>query len=346
MNPITNDTVMDFIRMLVNLGGVDLLKEPEMVILGPNGELRQVNDGDKLKPVQIIVPGMIKDDNNFLFNPLKTVEGNNPAYNWFYTSRGNNIAAVTKQIMVQIVGLAIEKETKNYEMLPLITEISDQCDKQVQQDLLKLNSADILRIFYNKKIKTAEAQTMLFTDEIEVQHKFRKRSWMIIRKIFKTIFELDNDDMTMSAYRYRAVILNIPEIDAKLHVIAKLITKLEKWGHLVGVEFEPAKFEEHLKNLESYSRMYAWFTARSVNDKAIISNQQRAAGLPLLPQSVKTDDTTIKLNSGMAPMPTQPMVAYPPMTAYPTNTYAPMTATPYTTMSAIPMVEHDRITLS
>ena len=341
MNPITNDTVMDFIRMLVNLGGVDLLKEPEMVILDPNGELRKVTAGDSTKPVQIIVPGMVKDDNNFLFNPLKTVEGNNPAYNWFYTSRGNNIAAVTKQIMLQIIGLAIEKETKGYEMLPLITEISDQCDKQVQQDLMKLNAADILRIFYNKKIKTAEAQTMLFTDEIEVQHKFRKRSWTTIRKIFKTIFELDKDDMTMSAYRYRAIVLNIPEIDAKLHVIAKLIAKLDKWGQLVGVNFEPEKFEEHLKNLEAYSRMYAWFTARSVNDQAIISNQQRSAGLPLLPQSVKTDDTTIKLNSGLMPLQNQPMVAYPAMTAYP-----PMTAAPYTTMSAIPMVEHDRITLS
>ena len=332
MGPITNDTALEFIRMLVNLGGIDMLKEPEMLILNPEGEPRCVADGDKNKPIQIIVSGMVKDDNNFLFNPLKTVEGNNPAYTWFYTSRGNNVANATKMIMTHIIGLAVAKETADYETLSLITEISDQCDKQVQQDLLKINASDILRIFYNKKIKTAEAQTLLFSDEIEVQYKLRKKSWNIIRKIFKTIFELDSDEVSMSKLKYRAIILNIPEIDAKLHVISKLIAKLEPWGKLIGINFEAAKFEEHLQNLEAYSRIYAWFTARSINDQAVISNQPRSAGLPLKPQ-IKEDSNVIHLNNaspGVQPM-MAPMQAYAPMTAYPQT---PMVA--YPTPAPIP----------
>lgn len=353
MGPITNDTALDFIRMLVNLGGIDFLKEPEMIILNPQGEARRVADGDKSMPIQIIVPGMVKDDNNFLFNPLKSVEGRNPAYTWFYTSRGNNIAMITKAIMVRLITLAAAKETADYESLKLITDISGSCDEQMVQELSKieLNPADILRIFYDKTIKTAEAQTLLFTDEIETKHKFRRKTWNVLHKIFRTIFELDKDEMTMSKYRYRAVILNIPEIDAKLHVIAKLIRKLEPWAKVIDVTFEPDKFDEHLKNLEAYSRMYAWFTARSINGEMILNNRERSAGLPLLPQSVKTDDTTIKLNS--TPQPVQqiatpaPMTAYPQMAAYPGQMTAyPMTAYGGSTMSAIPMVEHDRIALS
>ena len=347
MGPITNETAFDFIRMLVNIGGVDLLKEPEMLILNPQGEPRMVSDGDRKKPIQIIVPGMVKDDNNYLFNPLKSVEGNNPAYNWFYTSRGNNIAMVTKQIMVRLITLAAAKETADYESLQLITEISEQCDEQMVQELekVKLSPADILRIFYDKKIKTAEAQTMLFSDEMETQYKLRKKTWTVLRKIFKTIFELDNDEMTMSKYRYRAIILNIPEIDAKLHVIAKLIAKLEPWSKVIGISFEPEKFEEHLKNLEAYSRMYAWFTARSINGEMVLNNQERSAGLPLRPQT-QDNGTTIKINPPMMAPTIPPMTACPPMTAYPNTMQAYPAMTAYGTTAIVPgIVEHDRIAL-
>lgn len=352
MGPITNDTVMEFIRMLVNLGGVDFLKEPEMLILNKEGEPRCIPDGDKQKPIQIIVPGMLKDDNNFLFNPFKTVEGNNPAYNWFYMSRGSNVAVITKMIMMKLIELATAKETADYESLQLIADLSSACDEQMQAELKKINAADILRVFYNKKTKTAEAQTGLFTDEIETQYKLRKKSWTTIRTIFKTIFELQDEDLTMGKFHYRAIILNIPEIDAKLHVISKLIKKLEPWSKIIGVVFEPDKFEEHLQNLEVYSRMYAWFTVRSVNNQDVISNQERSSGLPLKPASVQSDDNRIKIdNPPVYPQPVQ-------MQAQPMSPYGTMT--PYGTMSpygapmnaygvqAIPVaqpgvVEHERI---
>ena len=328
MGPITNDTVMDFIRQLVNLGGVDFLKEPEMLILNRDGEPRCVSDGDKNKPIQIIVPGMLKDDNNFLFNPFKMVEGNNPAYVWFYTSRGSNIAVITKLIMAKLIELAVAKETTDYESLQLIADLSSVCDEQMQNELKKINAADILRVFYNKKNKTAEAQTGLFTDEIETQYKLRKKTWSTIRTIFKTIFELNEEDITMSKFRYRAIILNIPEIDAKLHVISKLIKKLEPWSKVIGVTFEADKFEEHLKNLEAYSRMYAWFTVRSVNNQDIISNQERSSGLPLKPESVQTENRNrIKIDNP----PVYPQPA--PVQAAPITPYGYGAVTPYGAVS-------------
>ena len=353
MTPITNDTVMDFIRMLINLGGIDFLKEPEMLILNKDGEPRCIDDGDKAKPIQIIVPGMVKDDNYFLFNPLKAVEGNNPAYVWFYMSRGSNIAVITKMIMLKLIELAVAKETADYESLQLIADLSSVCDEQMLTELTKINASDILRIFWNKRLKTAEAQTLLFSDEIETQYKLRKKSWTTIRKIFKTIFDL-GDDNTMSKFHYRAVILNIPEIDAKLHVISKLIKKLESWSQIIGVTFEADKFEEHLKNLETYARMYAWFTVRSVVGQNIISNQQKSSGLPLVPPKSADNDTTIKLGSPPVypqpvQMPQQPMTPYgTSMTPYPMTPYGMPQMSPYGSMG-IPMatqpqvVEHDRI---
>ena len=322
MNPITNETALEFIRLLTNLGGVDMLKEPEMIILDPEGNPRCVKDGDQLKPIQIIMSGMVKDDNNFLFNPFKSVEGNNPAYIWFYTSRCNNVAVVTKRIILALVERGVVKESTNdYEHLQLIADISEACDDKMLQELegAKLNAADILRVFYDKRIKTAEAQTLLFSDEIETQHKLRKKTWATIRKIFRTIFELGDDEMTMSGYQYRAKVMHIPEIDAKLHVLNQIIAKLEKWSHIVNVKFEPEVFSKHLENLEQYSRMFAWFTARSTKEgQTVISNQKKSEGLPLLIDRAQSD-TTIKLNGEL------PNLQKVPTTIDPSMTPAPMT---------------------
>ena len=326
MNPITNDTVLDFVRRLTNLGGIDYLKEPEMVILDQEGNPRCVTDGDKMKPIQIITSGIVKDENMFLFNPFKNVEGANPAFAWYYTSRGCNLAHLTKMLIAAVIKQAVAKETENYEILHLITEVSSACDEQMHAELMKINAADILRVFYNKKMKTAEAQTVLLTDEIETQYKLRKKSWQTIRKIFRTIFNINEDDTTMSAFKYRAKILGIPEIDAKCHLYGMLLTAMEPWQDLLEIKLEAQEYNAHLENLETYARMYAWFTARTVQEKTVISNQSKSDGLPLRPLEPKTDENTIKLSPASAaplsPMsPMSPMAPMAPMSGFAAPTY-------------------------
>ena len=304
MNPITNDTVLEFIRMLVNMGNIDFLKEPEMVILDKEGNTRMVKEGDKTKPIQLLMSGIVKDDNYFLYNPLKIVEGSNPASNWFWNSRCNNVAMLTQGIMAKVIQLGATKDMENYETLSLITEINDVCDEQLQKELFKINIADLLRFVYNKRFKTCEAQTLIFSDEAEQQYKLRKRSWTALRKIFRTIFGIGEEETTLSKYTYRATILSIPEIDARLHVIGNIITALEPWAKLINVELEAEKFNEHLKNLETYARMYAWFTARSVNGTMVVSNQSKNEQIKL-PTSEQKDDTVIKIPTNTLTPPPQ-----------------------------------------
>jgi len=281
MNEITNVDILKFLRLLCNIGGAFHLNEEKMIIEKNDGQACCVQEGDQVKPIQILFSGMVKDDDNAILNPFKMVEGNNPALNWFYQSRFTVISVLVKKMILRIVEVGYTKESEDYDLMRVLAKYSDQCDKTMVDELQKINASDYLRIFYNKKNKTAEAQTAIFTDMLESQHKFRKKTWKVLRDLFREVFQMGDAD-TMSKYTYRATILSIPEIDAKLHVMGMILKVIDPWcTTLLKTPLESEEFEKHLVNLETYARMYAWFTAKvDGNNNTIVDNHQ-ASGLPV-----------------------------------------------------------------
>lgn len=279
MNQLTNDDVQAFIKQLVTLGGIDHLDD-DWVILNDQNEPQCIQDGDKRKPIQILHSGMIKVDDNYIFNPLKTIEGNNPALTWFYSSRITIVACIVKQIILKLAELCVSKETENYDILPLVTGVSEFCDKQTLTELEKINGLDYLRLYYNRKTRTAEAQTMIFSDDAETQYKLRKKTWTVVRTLMRNLFKLQDNETTLSAYKYHATVLNLPEIDAKLHVLGQILEVIEEPAKLIGQDLHSKEFNQHLDNLEAYARIYAFFTAKTVQDKTVVTNHT-PSGLPV-----------------------------------------------------------------
>lgn len=333
MNQLTNDDVQAFIEMLVTFGGVNRL-DSNMVILEEDGSAHTIPDGDTNKPVQILHSGMIKDENNFIFNPLKMIEGSNPAFNWFYNSRIMILANIIREIIVNVVELSVSKETENYDILQLLTDVSESCDKLTVSELKNINAADYFRIFYNKKTKVAEAQTLLFSDEAETMYKLRKKSWVAVRNLMRNLFKLKTDETTLNAYRYHATILSVPELDAKLHVMSQVINLIDPWAKMIGYDLRGEEFKKHLDNLETYVRMFAWFTAKATIDapnKLVVSNHA-PGGLPIredisTPAPVSQPVATTPVPVATVPVMPTPgfgMVAAPaPQMMQMVNPYAP-----------------------
>ena len=71
MDTLTNNDVLDFIRLLTNLGNVYHLNETNMTIERSDGQQLCVSEGDKIKPIQILFNGMVRDNNYALLNPFK-----------------------------------------------------------------------------------------------------------------------------------------------------------------------------------------------------------------------------------------------------------------------------------
>ena len=319
MNQLTNQDVQEFIELLVTFGDVNRL-DANMIILDNDGSAHTIRDGEADKPVQILHNGMIKDDNNFIFNPFKMIEGNNPAFNWFYNSRMLILSNIIRKIILKVVELSVSKETENYDVLQLLTNVSESCDKLTLSELEEINALDYFRIFYNKKTKVAEAQTLIFSDEIEASHKLRKKTWTAVRNLMKNLFKLKDDETTLSAYSYHATILSIPELDAKLHVMLKVIEVMDPWAKMIGYDLRVEDFKKHLENLESYVRMFAWFTAKATTsspDELVVSNHA-PTGLP-----VRNDISIPASITPAAPVvPAAPVMPTPVPT--PMNTITPM----------------------
>ena len=349
MEQITHNDVQDFIKLLVTYGNLYYLDDDLVIHQELDGEKVTVLDEQKQKPLQILHTGMIKDENNFIFNPFKTIEGNNPGLNWFYTSRIMIASGMVKELILKLVELCASKDTKNYDILQLIDGVSELCDNDMLTEFKKITASDYLRIFYNRKVKTAEAQTAIFGDEIELQHKMRKKSWTVLRQLMRNLFKLGKDEYTLSNYKYRATILTIPEIDAKLHVLYMITELLYPWQDLIGQTFDLDGFKHHLENLETYARMCAWFTARTTNNQTVVTGStpqnlpiRQDVGIPALPGTpaaasvapvipsiaVSTPTPAPVVNSGIpALQPTYPQVPVAPMgimPATPVSTVAPV----------------------
>lgn len=321
MNTLTNQDVQDFIELLVTFGDVNRLGS-DMVILDIDGKPHMIRDGESDKPVQILHNGMIKDENNFIFNPFKMIDGFNPAFNWFYNSRILILSNIVKQIIIKAIELSVSKETEDYDILQLLTNVSESCDKLTISELSEINGADYFRITYNKKTKVADAQTLIFSDEIETTHKFRRKTWTAVRNLMRNLFKLKDDETSLSAYSYHATILSIPELDAKLHVIYNVISVLDPWAKLIGYDLRVEDFKKHLENLESYVRMFAWFTAKATSkdepNELVVSNNA-PTGLP-----VRNDISIPAVMPQVAPAVAPAMPQMPTPMPTPMNTISPM----------------------
>ena len=338
MNQLTNEDVQAFIELLVTFGGVNSL-DSNMVILEQDGTPHMIQDGDKSKPVQILHNGMVRDYNNYILNPLKMIEGSNPALNWFYMSRMLILSGIIKEIVLKVVELSVSKETENYDVLDLLNGVSESCDKLTISELAKINPADYFRIFYNKKTRTAEAQTMIFNDDIEAEKKLRKKTWVAVRNLMRNLFKLEKDETNLSKYSYHATILSFPEHDAKLHVMSQIIDLLDPWIKMVGHDLRGEEFKKHLENLESYVRMFAWFTAKNSQDKLVVSNHA-PAGLPVKQNTNPVIPSVPSVAPAVPVIPTAPAVPTVPVA---TPTYgipaAPSTVvSPFTPAPAYPQM--------
>lgn len=296
MADLTNQDVLDFIRQLVNLGNALHLEESNMTIINQKGEEVCVSEAGEVKPVQILFSGMVRDENKISLNPFKVVEGANTAQRWFYETRIAVIGTLLKKLIVRLVEIGATKDTEEYENISILEGISEVCDKTMVDELNKINVSDYLRIFYNKKNKTAEPQTLVFTDAIEEQYKsIRKKTWHALAALFRKIFKLDDDESTLSKYGYKATLFDVPEIDSKLHVMGKI---LEIIGPLcrsfTKTDVFEDSFNKHLANLPAYVRMYAWFTSKAAapNSTAQVLSNGAPAAPQWTPQQSNTQSQT------------------------------------------------------
>ena len=299
---IDNNTVLDFVKLLLGYTNYTL-DDVRGTILTNEGKECTVEDpiDRQVKPVRVVRPGMADDKGFTNLNPFIVLEGVQPALDWFYLTRLCGLSAMIKKTIVGCVKTGVEGKSEDYEALGLISGLSEKFDAQMVTELEKINCLDVFKIFYNKSTKTAEAQTELFTEGIEKQHKFRKKTWNVVRTLFLKVLGLEKDD-DLKKFKYKATILNIPDVDAKLHVFGAVMAAAKPYiEKIMGVDLRLDDFNAHMKNLETYVKLCAWITT------AVGKNNQTTAGrpawtdIPVSPRTTPGMAIPIKPTNGMMP---------------------------------------------
>lgn len=259
MKVVDKDSLANFEKLLIETGEVYQVLEDHTIKNLGNDTLATVVDGKKTKVVAFFYEGMPANEEQAVLNPFKECVGINRAREWFYNTMNSLVALMLKTLMKKMIQDAIEKKDDNYTQFPLMSRIIDKVDPTMVDELEKIRSIDLLQIYYNKKTKSAEAQTCVFNEEYIKEHpKYRKKTWEVFQVLVTTFLGTEEISET---YTYTAKILAIPETDAKLHVIVGLLGALDPWCRdVLGVNLHKAELEEHLEALEGYAKLYAWVT--------------------------------------------------------------------------------------
>lgn len=334
---IDNNTVLDFVKLLLGYTNYSLDDVRGTILTNEGKECTAEDPIDRqVKPIRVVKPGMADDKGFTNLNPFIVLEGVQPALDWFYVTRICGLSAMIKKTIVACVKTGVEGKSEDYEALGLISGLSEKFDAQMVTELEKINCLDIFKIFYNKSTKTAEAQTELFTSALEKQHKFRKKTWSVVRTLFLKILKIEKED-DLSKFKYKATILNIPDVDAKLHVFGAVMSAARPYiEKLMGIDLHVKEFNRHMKNLETYVKLCAWITTAVGKNGQTTTSRPAWTDIPIAPRSTPGMAIPIKPSSGMMPSLSQDTSRMPPAT--PVNSTMATGMMPQVTPTAPPPI--------
>lgn len=261
MREINSDSIYEYVKMLIELGNTYTVQEDSSIMNNLSKEIIHIPSGKSSVPLKVFKDGMMSDG-SALLAPFKEQCGLNREREWFFDNLQLSMSYFVKEIMAKLITDVVGKKDDNYQQYQLMNLISGEADVTMLNELDKLRPYDILYINYNKKTKTAVAETRLSDPELEEDHsKFRKKSWSVFRTLFREIIgTLEPEDM----YIYQSRVLSIPETDAKLHVITALLKTIAPFARdVLDREINVDVLEDHLANLEGYAKAQSWISTTS-----------------------------------------------------------------------------------
>ncbi len=305
MIEVTPSTLMDFIKLIIECGGVYEVQSDYTVKKRNDNATVMIPNGKTSRPLMIFHENATINQDVAWLNPFKETLGVSREREWFLNFIAQVGGMFTKAIMLKLISDSVNKHDENYDQFKLMSKINDKVDKTMIEEVEKLSHHVFTSVYYNKREKTAEAQTELFDSELrEAFPKFRKKTWEVIETIFIELFG-SND---LSEYKYRAKLLDLPETEAKLTVAIALITAIGPLCRdILQRDLCEVELNQHLELLEGYSKIYAYANmATETSSKQLAMSQQAA---PWQQQAVPP--------YGVAPQQTgyfmQPQPAYQPV---------------------------------
>jgi len=317
MIQVNEQTIQEFIKLLIEADGTHEVREDHTVYCKVTGQQITIALAKTEKPLAIWYSGAPCTTDVVWLNPFKELAGRYPEREWFFALLSLSVGRLTKLITMKVIDDCVKMTDDNYQEFALMSKVRSKVDEKTKEEVDKIGPAMFVSINYNKTKKTADAQTLLFDDQLkEAFPKIRKKTWEAIHEIFKTIY--GDTQVPLEDFKYTSKNLNIPETEAKLNIVIALLTSLDPFAtDILNQELHSAELQQHLEVLEGYAKLYEWavvnraeYPQQNIN-AGPAWNQTQAANVYTapnpyaqpMPQYVQPQPQPVGMMSPYGPMP-------------------------------------------
>lgn len=267
---INNDTVYEFLKLLVELGEIYYIDKDQVIFSSATEAPVGVKVGkDNAKPVALFKSGASVNNNVVFLNPLVENLAKNPEREWFFNHLCMLPGSILKYTLTSIVEAATSKKKDvDYAAMDVITKFMDKIDSKMIAEIDRIKSIEWGYIFYDNKDHVAQLQSDIFNEELEkkLKGKVRKSSWEVFRGFMQMIFGTDDIE---GNFTYTATMVGLPKADAIFHVLISAISKMSSTvKKATGIDLHPTLLKNHLQNLEPYHKLWSWFTTGTAQKSA------------------------------------------------------------------------------
>lgn len=258
---VTSDGVYEFLRMLVEIGGVHKVDKDGNILHADGTPIHtEVGHNHKKRQYRILNKNMHTGDYVYV-NPLNEAIKTSSDRVWFWGSRTAILSSMIKYSLIKLIRLSLADEVP-LELMELSKALgADRLDEAAADHIDKIDEADIFTIFYDVKEHIAQVQCRVLEDEWRKEVKklscMRKKDWDIVASFLNALLGEPPHAIT-----HRGEVTAIFEADARLNVIIQVLDRIEPIVRiLLDVDIPLDAIKSHYENLDTYRKAVAWYAS-------------------------------------------------------------------------------------
>lgn len=265
---ISMDQVGEFIKILVEWGGREMVNKNHYICDAVSGEPITVVINKRKKSMVLPHTEMrhTPGKEETIFMPLVETMGHSAERTWFFTTRNEMVGELLKKCMLKVIDICTEcddDEEVTYDQMSLVHTYVGKLDEKMKQELEKLKPAQLARIVYSGKARTAQLQTDIYDEEkLRDILKWRKKTIEVLKDLFNDL--LSTQDVHVD-YKYSSAEMLMPQIECFINMLAMFSNALGKYAEaLLHVPLFPVELEAHIPNLSKYRKKCAYMVGTTI----------------------------------------------------------------------------------
>lgn len=266
--------VTNFLRYIIDTTLTNTVDADGYVVKVDSGDPVLVKDNTG-KRALILYQEQIKDTSALIVNPLAAGLGDNPATNWFYQRLQASFNSRVIGLIDFLLTVAVEDKKKKdakakkkdgedkhlpMELIRVISPIIDDVDDTTINEFHSLvadadSAVEFINIHYQPRQMRCTIRSGLFEDGYTAGHpKVRKKTWTVLTKLMRGIFNLKDDEDTHK-FATKRTDVSCTKLASFLHTMFNAFSEMNGLLDIQDKELsiDLTKWKTHLDNIEDYA---------------------------------------------------------------------------------------------